>query len=370
MQTLYLAELIMTSHYVQALPTAETAGVNRALLFDRVNDNCVSTNSPFYSFGTGPFVFAFKCFLFTNNTNYQQIVTKGAGNNLAGFRISGGDMVNDYGNAIYFFFPQTGTLRFTFQNPVDIRNRPATMVIQRTGNNDAPSSDALNWPKSNRNPDNYELFVDGIKTNWKTKPAELPSSNFDNDGNFYIGTLQGGNQANRFGGFISDLGVYSGTYWTQDDVNNFQAGEFSADGAKGIWPFNEVAGNLALDVSSVQENLLLENYTDLDLGIPDPNTNAARFPTDGIFHFPASTTKKITYTATRVIGIKYIFRYGSTTIGSLTYKLIRANGAVQEGNFPAFVSQRSTMSIALDAGDILEITATNGLTAGILAIMY
>lgn len=258
---------------------------NRCLKLDGVNDYLNLPSNIFYQVGTSEFSFVIKFQHISDYDKGKALLRTSNNINLPRFVVN---------------IEQDGTIkmRFISQKHIDVGQSNVgdlisyssasipifqwnTMVIIRRGTNYAPSTDTVNYANSIRNPDNIELWVNGVKLN------RLAVSMLETDGLQYLMdsndnfTLCGltTTATSFFNGYLDFFAYYNKALSTQEIFETSQ-GRFTDDLAKGIWNFT---GNTNDDSSVGNAMTLLNSATEEYITFPK---------TSGIFVFKSGTTNQ------------------------------------------------------------------------------
>ena len=240
---------------------------NRSLKLDGVNDYLGLPANIFYEPGSGAFTFVLKflhlsSYAILNNTSRGLIRTSSviASNRFIAIIGKTSTSTTDFLRVQFVTVNSDGTLNTdilsynTSDFPLYQWN---TMVIVRRGTNNAPSTDTANYPNSVRNPNNVEVWNNGVKLT-RVELSMVSSDglqwNVDNNDPLTIGSSVA---TNSYVDGYFDFFAYYNKALSQQEIIAASQGNFTDDLAKGIWNFN---GNTT-DDSSVGNSMTLYNST-------------------------------------------------------------------------------------------------------------
>ncbi len=258
---------------------------NKCIKLDGVNDYMNIPNNDFYQLGNNAFSFVMRFNHLSAYTTKGFLRTAGNGSVPRLVIGAGGGSANAL--QVYFISQRHLNDGFLTGDRLDynINSIPLytwnTLIVIRRGNNISGSTDTVNFPNSIRNPNNIEVWVNGVKLTPTSIVQQYPEGleyDVKSSENFTVGARA--NADGYFDGYIDFLAYYNKEL-SQEEITEASAGRFTDDQAKGIWNFN---GNTN-DDSSVNNPLSL-----LNSATPDYITWAK---TSGLFVFKPSTTNQV-----------------------------------------------------------------------------
>lgn len=164
---------------------------------------------------------------------------------------------------------------------------------------------------------------------------------------------QSGANFYKIPGYLSQLGFYNRKLTNQELINFNQFGNLPFQSAKFASNSGFFSGKAYPDISSINNNGILQNYTDLETGIPNVATNRVWLNEDGIFYFDSLITK--TFIASKDLTISKIGRgYNNSSTARATHK---RNGIVLQTYDLNFSSSNleDNLNIAMLNMDELEL---------------
>lgn len=318
----------------------------QGLKMDGANDYVLINDDVFYNFGVGPFA------VFVDITVRRGSTDVWFSKNKANVNGYFAQVDSDYVSWGLF---APGLLRYTVERKI-VPGERIRVLFQRIGTNDAPSSDVANWPNSNRNRNNYEVYVNGspklpIRVGQSPMPAEIPTSNADTTNPLAFGATADG-LVPTFGYFHTSA-IYAKALSAFEREEIF-SGNFPTEALRGLWRYASANGRQILDSSSVAKHGVLSvGYTDAEAGLPDPNTNRI-WITGAVIVFNTGETVK-TFTASFNTTLRKVV---ISTADTVHYRKRDATGAIvfdyQPLTFSAGVA--SDLNVPLLAGEHIDFS--------------
>lgn len=256
-------------------PKPEIA-IKRCLKMDGVNDYLSLGNSNFYNIGEGEVTYSFNLLILELKSNNSIFRTADIGGYTSRFVIN----ISNQNVRVGVNDGVDGTQIMIYENVIPIGEWFNLTFVRRGNNTD--SSIQPGWSTSIRNPDNYQLYINGIlkvmDSSTDIDPMGLPAD-LDNP---YDKILGGRTDLSTYNllGYYSLFSIWNRAL-VDDEIQNINNGIIDDYMSKGIFLFD---GN-TLDSSSVQGTMTLINSA-----TPPHITYPYK---DGVIPFLKSTSNQI-----------------------------------------------------------------------------